>query len=103
MAADALRATKGQRGSAPRAGVTLYGDGRRLAKRRCARCAVLASLVLVVLSFGCKEKWDTTHGLREVVASLAEWLDFQASIWHEITTPSSAASARRPSRRSAAA
>ena len=26
------------------------------------------------------------HGLREVVTSLAEWLDFQASIWHEIAT-----------------
>ena len=26
------------------------------------------------------------YGLREVVTSLAEWLDFQASIWHEITT-----------------
>lgn len=27
-----------------------------------------------------------TYGLREVVTSLAEWLSFQASIWHEITT-----------------
>lgn len=26
------------------------------------------------------------YGIREVVASLAEWLDFQAGIWHEITT-----------------
>jgi len=26
------------------------------------------------------------YGLREVVAGLAEWLSFQASIWHEITT-----------------
>ena len=26
------------------------------------------------------------YGLREVVTSLAEWVDFQASIWHEITT-----------------
>ena len=26
------------------------------------------------------------HGLREVVVSLAEWLDYQAGIWHEITT-----------------
>jgi hypothetical protein len=26
------------------------------------------------------------YGLREVVTSLAEWLDFQASIWHEIAT-----------------
>ena len=26
------------------------------------------------------------HGLREVVASLAEWLNYQAGIWHEITT-----------------
>ena len=26
------------------------------------------------------------HGLREVVVSLAEWVDFQAGIWHEITT-----------------
>jgi hypothetical protein len=26
------------------------------------------------------------YGLREVVVSLAEWLDFQASIWHEIAT-----------------
>ena len=26
------------------------------------------------------------YGLREVVTSLAEWLCFQASIWHEITT-----------------
>jgi len=27
-----------------------------------------------------------TYGLREVVTSLAEWLDYQAGIWHEITT-----------------
>ena len=27
-----------------------------------------------------------THGLREVVVSLAEWLSFQAGVWHEITT-----------------
>lgn len=27
-----------------------------------------------------------THGFREVVTHLAEWLDFQASIWHEIAT-----------------
>jgi hypothetical protein len=27
-----------------------------------------------------------TYGLREVVVRLAEWLDFQASIWHEIAT-----------------
>ena len=27
-----------------------------------------------------------THGLREVVVSLAEWVSFQAGIWHEITT-----------------
>jgi hypothetical protein len=27
-----------------------------------------------------------THGVREVVTRLAEWLDFQASIWHEIAT-----------------
>src|SRR5262249_16675939 len=27
-----------------------------------------------------------TFGLREVVTSLAEWLDFQAGVWHEITT-----------------
>src|SRR5262249_62116535 len=26
------------------------------------------------------------YGLREVVVSLGEWLDFQASIWHEIAT-----------------
>jgi hypothetical protein len=26
------------------------------------------------------------YGLREVATSLAEWLSFQASIWHEITT-----------------
>jgi len=26
------------------------------------------------------------YGLREVITSLAEWLSFQASIWHEITT-----------------
>src|SRR5262249_26361243 len=26
------------------------------------------------------------RGLREVVTQLAEWLDFQASIWHEIAT-----------------
>ena len=26
------------------------------------------------------------YGLREVVVSLAEWLSFQAGIWHEITT-----------------
>jgi hypothetical protein len=26
------------------------------------------------------------HGLREVVTSLAEWLNVQAGIWHEITT-----------------
>ena len=26
------------------------------------------------------------HGLREVVVSLAEWLSYQAGIWHEITT-----------------
>jgi hypothetical protein len=26
------------------------------------------------------------YGLREVVTGLAEWLDFQASIWHEIAT-----------------
>ena len=26
------------------------------------------------------------HGLREVGASLAEWVNFQAGIWHEITT-----------------
>ena len=26
------------------------------------------------------------YGLREVVTQLAEWLDFQASIWHEIAT-----------------
>ena len=26
------------------------------------------------------------HGVREVVISLAEWLDYQAGIWHEITT-----------------
>ena len=26
-----------------------------------------------------------THGLRDVVVSLAEWLSFQAGIWHEIT------------------
>ena len=41
-----------------------------------------------------------TYGLREVVTSLAEWLDFQASIWHEITTWygwSSTAFSERPS------
>ena len=27
-----------------------------------------------------------TYGIREVVIQLAEWLDFQASIWHEIAT-----------------
>ncbi|HEU5194008.1 MAG TPA: DUF4056 domain-containing protein [Methylomirabilota bacterium] len=27
-----------------------------------------------------------THGLRDVVVSLAEWMSFQAGIWHEITT-----------------
>src|SRR5262249_18013704 len=27
-----------------------------------------------------------TYGLREVVTSLAEWIDYEASIWHEITT-----------------
>jgi hypothetical protein len=27
-----------------------------------------------------------THGLREVAVSLAEWLSFQAGVWHEITT-----------------
>lgn len=27
-----------------------------------------------------------SYGLREVAVSLAEWLDYQASIWHEITT-----------------
>ena len=27
-----------------------------------------------------------TYGIREVVVRLAEWLDFQASIWHEIAT-----------------
>jgi hypothetical protein len=26
------------------------------------------------------------HGVREVVVSLAEWLNYQAGIWHEITT-----------------
>src|SRR5262249_42812455 len=26
------------------------------------------------------------HGLRDVVTGLAEWLDFEASIWHEIAT-----------------
>jgi len=41
-----------------------------------------------------------TYGLREVVTSLAEWVDFQASIWHEITTWydwSSTAFSERPS------
>jgi hypothetical protein len=41
-----------------------------------------------------------TYGLREVVIGLAEWLDFQASIWHEITTWygwSSTAFSERPS------
>ncbi len=40
------------------------------------------------------------YGLREVVTSLAEWLSFQASIWHEITTWygwSSTAFSERPS------
>ena len=40
------------------------------------------------------------HGLREVAMSLAEWLAFQASIWHEITTWygwSSTAFSERPS------
>jgi hypothetical protein len=27
-----------------------------------------------------------TYGLREVVTSLAEWLDFHAGVWHEIAT-----------------
>jgi len=40
------------------------------------------------------------YGLREVTISLAEWLSFQASIWHEITTWygwSSTAFSERPS------
>jgi hypothetical protein len=40
------------------------------------------------------------YGLREVAMSLAEWLSFQASIWHEITTWygwSSTAFSERPS------
>jgi hypothetical protein len=40
------------------------------------------------------------YGLREVITSLAEWVDFQASIWHEITTWygwSSTAFSERPS------
>jgi hypothetical protein len=40
------------------------------------------------------------YGLREVVTGLAEWLDFQASIWHEIATWygwSSTAFSERPS------
>lgn len=40
------------------------------------------------------------YGLREVVTSLGEWLSFQASIWHEITTWygwSSTAFSERPS------
>jgi len=40
------------------------------------------------------------YGLREVATSLAEWLSFQASIWHEITTWygwSSTAFSERPS------
>ena len=27
-----------------------------------------------------------THGFREVVVGLAEWLDYQAGVWHEIST-----------------
>ncbi|HVM96912.1 MAG TPA: DUF4056 domain-containing protein [Candidatus Acidoferrales bacterium] len=41
-----------------------------------------------------------TYGLREVAIRLAEWLSFQASIWHEITTWygwSSTAFSERPS------
>jgi hypothetical protein len=40
------------------------------------------------------------YGLREVVIGLAEWVDFQASIWHEISTWygwSSTAFSERPS------
>ena len=40
------------------------------------------------------------YGLREVATTLAEWVDFQASIWHEITTWfgwSSTAFSERPS------
>jgi hypothetical protein len=41
-----------------------------------------------------------TYGLREVATSLAEWVDFEASIWHEIATWygwSSTAFSERPS------
>lgn len=64
--------------------IPIVGEG---AKRRIVVKALDARLV-------------RTYGLREVVTSLAEWVDFQASIWHEITTWygwSSTAFSERPS------
>src|SRR4030095_6445244 len=50
--------------------ISLTGEG---AKRRVVVKPLDAGLV-------------RTHGLRDVVVSLAEWMSFQAGIWHEITT-----------------
>jgi len=60
-------------------------DGER-AKRRVIVKPIQARLV-------------RAHGLREVVVGLAEWVNFQAGVWHEITTwrPPRSPSVRRPS------
>jgi hypothetical protein len=90
MAADATRAIKGQRGSESRGGVTLYGDGRTPAKRRGARRAVLTSLVLAALSFGCKEKWDTTqHPVRDEELDSAFFSGLDAEAIPDVPEPQS--------------